>query len=187
MNLQNKRLLKAIRDGDNLVIRQLYTDCFQYTTKFVQTNNGTLDDAMECFQEALIVLFRGACKEEFVLKTDVKYFLAGVVKNIWLKELERRKKSKKILTSPDLQRNNLQETEDFDQILLEKIKLDENYDKLSIALNEIGDNCRQLLSYTFFEKKKDKEIAVLMDYALEFVRQKRKRCLNKLKKITNEL
>lgn len=187
MESHNKRLLAAVRNRDNGVVEQLYKDCFHYTTKFVVTNSGDLDDAKECFQDAIVILFRAASDKSFTIKTNEKHYLAGVVKNLWLKELKRRKKSKEILTSPDLQRSNFNEVEDFDEVLLEKLQLDENYNKLFIALNNLGDKCKMLLCYTFFDKKKDKEIAELMNYSLEFVRQKRKRCLTKLKEITNEL
>lgn len=187
MDSHNKRLVDAVRKGDNLVIRQLYLDYYQYATKFVITNNGTKDDAMECFQEALVVFFRATCDEDFCLKANVKHYLAAVVKNLWLKELRRKKKSQKVLTSLDLTRSNLEEIEYFDEVEFEKVKLDENYRKLSTALNNIGADCHTLLNYTFFDKKKDKEIAPLMNYKLDFVRQKRKRCLAKLKEIINEL
>ena len=117
----------------------------------------------------------------------MKHYLASVVKNLWLKELRRKKKSQKVITSPDLNRSNLQGIEDFEEILMEKIKLDENYCKLSKAMSKIGADCKTLLNYTFFEKKRDKEIAPLMNYTVEFVRQKRKRCLNKLREIANGL
>ena len=60
--------------------------------KMVMANSGTEDDAYDIFQEAFVVLFQNCQKEDFILTSEPCAFLFGVSKNLWKKELERRKK-----------------------------------------------------------------------------------------------
>lgn len=186
MNQENNKVIRGIRLGNNQVIKKLYDDYFHYATAFVGNNGGELDDRKEIFQEALIALYSAALNPDFVIKTKVKFYLAGIVHNLWVNELENRKKTAILKQIRKAEVSNTLD-DDFQQILKEKIYLEEQYGKLDLALNSLGEDCKTLIDYTFFEKLKDKEISPLMNYSLEFVRQKRSRCLKKLKKIAREL
>ena len=61
-------------------------------TKYIKANNGTVEDAKDIFQDALVVLYKKIHTGGFVLTVPLKTYLQAVVKNCWLQELRQRKK-----------------------------------------------------------------------------------------------
>lgn len=180
-NALQKQRLEQIRKGDNKSIETLYKDAFPYCASFVLKNQGTREDAKEVFQESLLILIKTARKPNFEIQHSLKAFLYGVVRNLWLKQLNQRKKSglDLIIDEPDKNFVIIHE----DEIELKK-ELEARYQGLYDAMQKLKDDCRKLLNLTFYQKLSDKEVAPILNYSLEFVRQKRRRCVKQLKKLT---
>lgn len=171
------QLLDQIRNGDRDAIKSLYQDAFHYCASFVLKNKGSMEDAKELFQESLLVLMRKCQSPDFEIKHSVKAFMYTVIKNLWLKQLNQRHKGGLELTidAPD---NHLElvATDELE----EKNILEQRHQQLYAGMQQLKEDCRQLIKMTFFQKLSDKEIAPMLDYSLEFVRQKRRRCIKSL-------
>lgn len=176
-----KALLNKIRQGDNQAITQLYQIAFKYCASFVLRNNGTMDDAKDFFQEALFAFIKKLRQEEdFTIDHDIKAYLYTITRNLWLKRLRTDKKSG-LQLSMDESDSPIVLIEDNQ--IEEKKELEAKHQQLYDGLKDLKGDCQQLLKLTFFEKKGDRDIAQIMDYSYEFVRQKRKRCIKSLKKL----
>ena len=86
-------VIESIRNGDNnKALEYLYKDPLRKIRKFILTNSGTLDDADDVFQDAIVVLFHyvktGKYKEEY----DLDGFLFRVAKNAWIDLARKRQK-----------------------------------------------------------------------------------------------
>ena len=132
------------------------------------------------FQESLFVLIKKAQNQEFQIQHSIKAFLYTVVKNLWLKQLNKKNKAGLELVIDDPNKNFV--LEEVDE-LEEKKVLEEKHQRLYKSMKLLKEDCRNLLTMTFYKKKSDKEIAPILDYSLEFVRQKRRRCIKNLKKL----
>ena len=176
---QNK-LLDRIREGDREAVKLLYKDTFHYCASFVIKNNGKLEDARELFQESLFVFIKKTYDPDFQIQHSIKAFLYTVVKNLWLKQLNQKNKGGLDLIVDDPDKNFV--LEDIDE-LEEKKVLEDKHQRLYEGMKLLKEDCRNLLNLTFYKKQSDKEIAPLLGYSLEFVRQKRRRCIKNLKKL----
>jgi len=169
-----------IRKGDRQAITKLYELAFQYCASFVTKNSGTQEDAKDIFQEALFALIKKLRTEDFTIEHDVKAYLYVITRNLWLKKLRTDKKKglQLIMDEPDSPIQLITEEE-----WPEKKVLEARQQKLYTALQQLKEACRQLLTFTFFEKLGDQAIANKMGYAYTFVPQKRRRCIASLKAI----
>ncbi|MEL6558894.1 MAG: sigma-70 family RNA polymerase sigma factor [Bacteroidota bacterium] len=86
----NQRIIYGIKKGDKQVIEKVYNEYFFIIANYVKKNSGSLEDAKDIFQEALIVIYHNAAKESFKLDCKFSTYLFSICKNIWLKTLRDR-------------------------------------------------------------------------------------------------
>jgi RNA polymerase sigma factor (sigma-70 family) len=166
--MTDAEIIKCLRNSDySAAIKGLYA-VLDPAKQYIIANNGTAEDARDIFQDALVVLYRKAQEEGFVLSAPLKNYLMAVVKNCWLKELRRRKK----LPAGEM----LHDVEDSfaDE--------EPSFQFASTAFNQLGEKCRKLLILFYFKQKTFKEIARSLDFSDERVAKNQKyRCLEKAK------
>lgn len=173
-------IIKSIRDGNNHeALRYLYKDPLRKIRKFILTNSGTMDDADDVFQDAVVVLFHyvktGKYKEEY----DLDGFLFRVAKNSWI-DLARKKAR---VIRDDLKGFDISDDSDY---LLDMIQ-EERMRAFHALFNKLEENCRKILSYVIFDKKSMKEISGLMGFKDENVtKNQHYRCKKYFSKIILE-
>ena len=172
-----QQLIHRIRKGENKAVKELYKMSYAYCASCVLNNHGTRADAEDFYQRSMIVLLEKLQDDNFEIKHNIKSFLYTVIRNQWFKELKKRH----ITTS-------LSDDEGKDIILIDENDIEEKkvkeayYQQMYAALKNTSPECQKLIELTFFKGKKDKEIAPLMNYSVEFVRNKRRRCIGHIKK-----
>lgn len=174
VSLDNK-LLERIRQGDNQAIKELYKSAFTYCTSFILKDGGSKTEASEFFQRAMLILIEKSKDQNFTIKYNLQSFLYRIVKNQWLNELKRKKKFTNIVGE------EVNELPAVSEELAEKEYKESQLQKIFNAIDEISEKCQQLLRLTFFEKKSDREIAPILNFAVDFVRNKRSRCIKKIR------
>lgn len=176
---QQNQLLNRIRAGKRDAVKELYQMAFHYCASFVTQNSGNLEDAREIFQESLFVLLKNAQNPDFQIDFSLKGYLYVITKNLWLKQLRKKKEAVDLVVDdPTFELNIIAEDEIEDRKLLEA-----RHQLLYDCMKKLREDCQKLLEMTFYQKLNDKEIAPLMDYSIGFVRQKRKRCIGHLRKL----
>lgn len=179
IRLTDEALLQRIRTGDKQVIKYLYSHAFHTATAFVSKNRGDIDDAKDFFQEALMVLYRNTLRSDFQLTCNVSTYLYSVVRNLWLKHLNKEKKGGLSLIVDENEKQEFVLVDD-DEIGYKKEK-EAKYQQIAKALKSIKEDCRRLLTDFYFRKISLKEIATLMGYTSSFVKVKKNRCMQQLK------
>jgi RNA polymerase sigma factor (sigma-70 family) len=155
MNKYTQAIIESIRNGRNdEALNYLYKDPLRKVRKYILSNSGTLDDANDVFQDAVVALFHYIKTNKYNEEYEVDAFLFRVAKNSWIDNM---RKNKKVLK---------EEFVGFD------IGDDSNYLTETIAqeklntfhhmFNKLEENCKKILSYVIFDKKNMKEIAILM-------------------------
>ena len=69
----------------------------------------------------------------------------------------------------------------------EKKELEVKYELISEILSQLNEDCKELLFSFYYKKMPLKEIALQMNYSSGFVKVKKKRCMDSLKKKVLEL
>jgi RNA polymerase sigma factor (sigma-70 family) len=178
MTQQEAEYITAIRLGDKDGLRNIYRSFLPGIIGLITRNGGTKDDAMDIFQDALVIIFEKCRTENFALTSTFNTLLHGVCRNLWGNRLQ--KKSRSETSIPE--EYALASGEDF----REEMQQEEKRSIFWKAFKKLGEDCQRLM-LMFFEKRTMGEIAVAMDFASEGYAKKRKfQCKEHLIRIVKE-
>jgi len=164
--LSEKELFDRICKGDEKALEFIYKKYYRMMTKLVITNSGTEDEARDVFQEALVVFWQKARSGNLVLTSKMSTYIYSVCQNLWRKELERKKR----LSNEE---RDTAETLDVDTAEREQI--------IARCLQQLGDTCRKVLMYYYFDELSMQEIAEVMGFAnTDTAKTKKYKCKQKL-------
>jgi len=173
----DSRILDAIRRGDEAGLALLYRANRKPITAYVTRNHGNEDDAEDMLQEALIVLWERVRSRRFEYAARLSTFLYATVKNKWARELARRRHEQPSTDTMD------SVTAD-DPSPLDDLIESEEAERISEALNRLGDPCKALLKFYYWEELSMEEIAKTMGFAnAETAKSKKYQCKEMLKRI----
>ena len=164
--------LDGIAKSDSVIISQFYEAFFGSVADYILRNNGTIEDAKDVFQDAVIVLFQKIKRNELVLYVNLNTYLYSVCKNVWLKRLRKTNKeaNSDLEDLPPLQDNSLEEN----------MEQQSKYKLFRSKFSLLGEACQKVLSH-FFAKKKLKEIAKLLGLSSEaYAKKKKYKCQKEL-------
>ncbi len=170
MNI-NFRYLNALIDGNTKIIEEIYKNNFPSVKRFVLNNSGRIEDVEDVFQKALIQISVRFRKEDIEITSSFNAYLFTVCKNIWRRELN---KKKKVTYGEVIELVS----EERDQALsFIEIKRQELFVE---KLNTLSENCKLILNL-YFSKISYAEIIKLTDYSSETViRQRVFKCKKQL-------
>lgn len=171
--------LKQLQRGESKAIKELYTVAYASCANMIMSNNGSNEDARDMFQEALLVFIKKLQTPDFTLTAQPKTYLYAVCRNLWLKQLQKRKKTKGTIQIDDP--DKMIPLVHVDGVEEKKV-IEEKHELISEILAQLNGDCKELLLSFYFKKMPLKEIAKIMDYSDGFVKVKKKRCMDALKK-----
>ena len=128
----DNHFLQALLENDTRGIIELYRCFAARIERFVCANSGSVDDARDTLQEALLAITRQARRPEFRLTCPFEAYLYLVCRGKWLNELKRRQRA--MVTSMD--------TSGFDAM----------EDAVALAEETLHEEARDRLFRHFFEK-----------------------------------
>ena len=164
--MRDSQLIEKIKLGDETALDYLYRKNYKMMTRLVINNNGTEDEAKDIFQEAIIILWQKARTDDFVLTSKISTFLYSICQNLWRKELERKSKH-----TNEMKENK--EYTDFDKQEREKI--------LHSCINALGETCRKVLMFYYFDNFSMQEIAEKLGFSnADTAKTKKYKCKKEL-------
>lgn len=164
--------LAGLRRRDPCILQAIYQHYFPTLRQHVYTHGGSLEDAEDVFQEAMVVVYRKANEPDFVLSGRLHSYLLGVGKKIWLRKASRRSRQDKVQWPESVQEPELD--------LEAQITYHEKYQFYREKLAEMDEGCQRVLRL-FCEGRSMREIAKIMGYKSESYAKKRKfQCKQKL-------
>lgn len=170
-------LLERLQKGESTAFEQVYRRYYRMVENYVLKNNGSQDDAQDVFQETLIALSKSIQKPDFQLRAKLSTFIYGISSRVWLLKL-RNKKEVLPLEMEEFERN----TSESDMAIAEKELFEEKHHLMSKVLEELKEDCHQLLINYYFNRIQLKEIAKIMGYTDSFIKVKKNRCMNAFRK-----
>ncbi|APQ16721.1 RNA polymerase sigma factor [Maribacter hydrothermalis] len=177
---EQEELIKAIHNNNELLLKKLYQDNYYKTEKYILQNSGTLAEAKDIYQEAFIAVWENVQDNKFSPKnsTALNGYIYTIAKNKWLDQLKSTyfKKTHK-LDKYDHKLKSEPDTE-FEENELEQ---DSKINKVVVQFKAIGKECQQLLTVFYYDNKPLKEIAAKLKLTEASTRNKKYRCLEKLR------
>jgi len=175
--IEQKNLFNSLITGDSKGILEIYELVYPSVRKYIRNNSGNQEDAEDIFQKALLHVTTKAKVKNYQPVANFEWYLYGICKNLWLKELNFRKKW--------ATKAEVREITDESNAKLMALEILE-HDRREVYLrnfNLLSDNCKKVLSL-FLKKRKQKEIAEELGYNSEtVVRQRVFKCKSKLTKL----
>jgi len=174
---QENDLLKGLAANDSDAIETIYRDNFLAVKAFIVKNNGYEDDALDIFQEAMIVLFEKVKSGTFVLSCQLQTYLYSICRRLWLKKLQKFNRF-----SPGLETN--EEIVAVEDEMEYHEKRNNDFLVMESALQKIGEPCKSLLEAFYIGKRSMPEIAESFGYTnADNAKTQKYKCLVRLKKI----
>jgi len=165
-NMDEKEIFERICKGDEEALEFLYKKYYRMMTKLVISNSGTEEEARDVYQDALIVFWQKATSGNLVLTSKMSTFIYSICQNLWRKELDRKKR----LSSEEKDSSIEMDTETLER---EKI--------IANCIEQLGDTCKKVLTYYYFEEMSMQDIADKLGFAnTDTAKTKKYKCKKKL-------
>ena len=177
-NKPDGELLELLRGPDPIqrdkALAEVYRRSYSMIERMITSNNGSVADAEDIFHDGLISFYKQA-QNGLTLTCAIKTYLFSICRNLWLKRLRKSGRSDRL----EDQHNEIVELDnDPEEFLI----LDECAELVSSQLKLIGEDCRKIIVYSYFDQYKADEIAKLMDYATpQVARNKKSSCLKRFR------
>lgn len=164
--MKDSEILDRISRGDERVLDHLYKKYYRMMTKIVLSNNGTEDEAKDVYQEALLAFWQKAARGDLVLTSKISTYLYSICLNQWRKELDRKSR----LSSEEVDGEDYQQHE-----AKERLKI------VKECIEQLGDVCKNVLTYYYFDGLNMQDIAKKMKFAnTDTAKTKKYKCKKKL-------
>jgi RNA polymerase sigma factor (sigma-70 family) len=165
-SMNEKELFERICRGDEQALEFLYKKYYRMMTKLVITNSGTEEEARDVYQDALIVFWQKATSGNLVLTSKISTYIYSICQNLWRKELDRKKRLSH---------------EEKDTSVAEDLEAPERERIIQKCIDQLGDTCKKVLMYYYFEEMSMQDIAEKLGFAnTDTAKTKKYKCKKKL-------
>lgn len=160
-----------VQNREALII-DLYKSTFPEVASFIRKMGGTLPEAKDIFQDALIIYYEKQSESSFVAEQGHSAYLKGVAKHLWYKRFRDKK------PQVPLNEEHYLQTEEKEQTVSSQL----------IRFLELsGKRCMNLLSAFYYEKLNMKDVAERFGFSGERSATAQKfKCLEKVREAVRE-
>ena len=167
---------KADRDR---ALGAIYRTNREKVCSFILGNSGSTDEALDVFQETVIAFYENVRDGKFKGESGIGTYLYSIAKYKWLNQI----KKNNIRTG----HHEKAPMETVTESVMNSIMQGEQKQRVLDLLSALGATCKELLVENLYHNASMKEIAASGNYSSEqIVRNKKYKCLQKLKSLINE-
>lgn len=168
-----ENILEGLKERDTKVLDYIYENFYHKIKVFILKNSGSEEDAEDIYQDALLVVYQKALRNNLTLSCSFSTYLYSVCRLLWLKQLEISK----------LQKTITEETGVFIELdpgIVEIFESNERYKLYQDHFLKLSFSCQKVLEL-FLAGIPLKEIANILGFKSEQYAKKRKhQCKEKL-------
>ena len=164
--MKDHEVLDRVSRGDEAALDYLYKKHYKMMTRIVLNNSGSEDEAKDVFQDALLVFWQKAVSGKLVLTSKISTYIYSICLNLWRKELDRKGRHS---------------SEEVDQSVYQDYEKNERIKIITDCINQLGDTCRRILTYHYFDGLSMTDIADKLNFAnTDTAKTKKYKCKKKL-------
>jgi RNA polymerase sigma factor (sigma-70 family) len=167
------RLRAALLADRHATLTQLYRRTFPVVARHVGRHGGTVADAQDVFQDALLVLYEKAVAETLTLTAAPGTFLVAVSRNLWRRELQRRGQH------PTAELTDAHR----DELPAEEAEADPTDTRPVLDyLAQLGEKCRNMLLGFYYHRQPLEQLAAAHNYrSIRSATVQKFKCLERLR------
>ena len=170
--MKDIEVLDRLANGEEEVLDYLYKKHYRMMVNVVLRNNGSEEEAKDIYQEALVVFWQKAVSKNLVLTSKISTYLYSICQNLWRKELDRKSR----LTN-----------EEKDGEYFQSHESDENRKIVLSCIEELGDTCKKILMFYYFDGMSMGDIAKKLNFAnTDTAKTKKYKCKKRLDNLIKE-
>ncbi|MGB3850230.1 MAG: sigma-70 family RNA polymerase sigma factor [Tunicatimonas sp.] len=167
--MKDSVVIEKISRGDEKALEYLYRKHYRMMTNAIIKNSGTEQEAKDIYQDALIVFWQKVTSHQLTLTSKISTYLYSICLNLWRKELDRKSRFTH---------------EEHDQATYLNDEADERSAIIHACINQLGDTCRKILMYYYFDDLSMQDIAKKLNFAsTETAKTKKYKCKKRLDKL----
>jgi RNA polymerase sigma factor (sigma-70 family) len=159
----DSEIIECLRARQSYVVRFLHDRYLPMIRLMVTRMGGTTEDAMDIFQDGLMIMIEKLDNREFALTCKFKTFLYCVCENLWKSILTKRKAAQNYFL-----RKVDDEQDDFTEVMDSSL-----YESIFHAAFETLDPAGRNILKLYWEELPPREIAEKLGYSYAYVRKKK--------------
>jgi RNA polymerase sigma factor (sigma-70 family) len=175
------QLIDAIKANNSAALKTLYTANYYKIEALVLKNNGTKEHAKDVYQEAFVVVWNNIKNDTFIPQNEsaLQGYLYQIAKNKWMDVLRSAqfKKTRFIDDALPLADTTEEQTNENNDVEKQKLK------HTMAIFKTFGSPCKELLTAFYFEKESLRDIAKKLQIEENTARNKKYRCMEKLREL----
>jgi RNA polymerase sigma factor (sigma-70 family) len=167
------------RKGEEL----LFNNYIYFIREGINTHSLSEDDSFSAYADAVLSVIDNVIKGSFEGRSTIKTYLFQIFNNKCVDLLRKKTTKKNSIHQTVSLTEKLNYISDSARSIVQELVDQTEWKILRQKLNELGENCRQMLLLAA-EGSTDKEIAAVMQYkTADVVKTSRLRCLEKLRQL----
>ena len=171
-NPTDEMLIKGLHSKQNEWVRLLYEKARPIIIRYALNNESSVDEAEDLVQNTVIIVYEQILLGKFVLSSSLTTYIYGIAKNLWLKEL-RKKRNLVVIHLDEVDF----ESENQDDLIESRLY------KIEKAIKELDDKCQEILKSRYWHNKKFDEMSQKYNTTVASLKMKSSRCHESLQLI----
>lgn len=185
ISLSDQQLIEGLLVGgirEHQSLKFLYSTHRKKILGYVQKNQGNETEAEDIFQEGILILYKQIRQGKFRGESKISTYLYGICRYLWLNKLKERK-SMLVARSDSFGLEEDRDSLDPYRSVFQKEEREEIYGLFA----QLKHQCKEVLTLAFFDEYSMEVIAQKLGYDnAQIARNKKYKCLKRLKKYLNE-
>ena len=177
-------IVKEIKKGNSDEVLLFLYETTQYKlTSWILKNNGDEEEAQDIFQDSVLSFYEYVLNSKFEVGKSVDAFIFSIGRNKWINRAKQKNKLVVGVEEKDFSVDKTPEISDeFSSLFTE-----DKSAKMDVLLTQIGEVCKELLTYSIFYNMDMTSIAEKMSFSnANTAKTKNYKCKKRLMKIINE-
>lgn len=163
--INKKGIVEGIISGDEVILKSFYKQNFPFIKNHILIQGGSIEDAEDVFQDALVALYLKLRSNKVFIQASVSTYFHAICKIMWLRHI--RKERKWIV--PDI---FIDDHQDKALIITERILQKDRKNLFYTYFSTLQDTTKQFWQLVF-EGKNHQEIASITGYSESYTRKKK--------------
>ncbi|UKN00723.1 sigma-70 family RNA polymerase sigma factor [Paracrocinitomix mangrovi] len=178
--MNESKIIEFLRkDQQERAFRRLYK-YYPKVEKHIVVNSGSKEEALDIFQDALVILYKKVQELDASSPIKIDGFLINTCKLLWSNELRK----KKVRKGDETGLGNLE----FEDEINHQIEKEEKFQVMEEVLKKMGEKCKSILEMFYFKSLSMENIAKKIGYkTVKSAKVQKYKCMETARQLAIEL
>ncbi len=177
----DQKYLTYLQQNDRKGIEEIYRLYAHKVGRMIVANQGTIEDAGDIFQEALIDILKRCADTSFQLTCPFEAYLIVICKRKWLNLLKTQKKAQVTNIPEQVFTNKQEEWNEAERLALQT----EQETTIMQLLDNLSQSCKDIIK-ACIQNRQQEQIAKKMGISYAYLRKKKSECMAGLGKLVKK-